>query len=81
MEKILYVMILIVITVTVILSFSLRSSYVTAQSNNQGTQSSEHQGIPGPQENANPLAQAPITNIKVKPPKNATSVSPLEKGI
>jgi hypothetical protein len=80
MEKILYVMILIVITVTVIFSFSLRSSYVTAQSNNQGTQSSEHQGIPGPQENANPLAQAPITSLEVKPPNNATNASPIEKG-
>jgi len=80
MEKILYVMILIVITVTVILSFSLRSSYVTAQSDNQGTQSSEHQGIPGPQENANPLAQAPITSLEVKPPNNSTSASPIEKG-
>ncbi|MFL6391019.1 MAG: hypothetical protein ACJ71E_03090 [Nitrososphaeraceae archaeon] len=59
------------------MSFSLRSSYGTAQSNNQGTQSSEHQG---PQENANPLAQAPITSLEVKPPNNATSASPIEKG-
>jgi len=48
---------------------------------NQEQQSLSHQGqgIPGPQENANPLAQAPITGIKVKPPNNASNVSPLQK--
>ncbi|MFL6434721.1 MAG: hypothetical protein ACJ71O_13420 [Nitrososphaeraceae archaeon] len=28
----------------------------------------------------NPLAQAPITSLEVKPPNNATSASPIEKG-
>ena len=41
--------------------------------------STQGQGIPGSQENANPLAQAPITGIKVKPPNNASNVSPLQK--
>ena len=53
--------------------------HVAAQSNTQGAQSGEYQGIPGPQENANPLTQAPITSLKVKPPNNATSTSPIEK--
>jgi hypothetical protein len=41
--------------------------------------STQGQGIPGAQENANPLAQAPITGIKVKPPNNTSNVSPLQK--
>jgi hypothetical protein len=80
MDKIICVLILIVITTTTILSFSFTHSDVAAQSNNQGNQSSEHQGIPGPQENANPLSQAPITSLDVKPPSNATSVPPIQKG-
>jgi hypothetical protein len=43
------------------------------------TLSNQGQGIPGGQENANPLAQAPITGIKVKPPNNTSNVSPLQK--
>ena len=35
--------------------------------------------MPGPQENANPLTQAPISGIKAKPPNNTTTVPPLEK--
>jgi flagellar basal body-associated protein FliL len=80
MKKIIYIVILIIITTFVIVSFSVMRLDVAAQSNKQGTQSSEHQGIPGPQENANPLAQAPITNVEVKPPNNATSAPPIEKG-
>ena len=41
--------------------------------------STQGQGIPGTQTNANPLAQAPITGIKVKPPNNTSNVSPLQK--
>ena len=41
--------------------------------------STQGQGIPGAQANANPLAQAPITGIKVKPPNNTSNVSPLQK--
>jgi hypothetical protein len=63
-----------------ILILSIVHSEAAAQSNKQGGSSSEGQGIPGTQENANPLSQAPIGDIKVKPPNNATSVSPLEKG-
>jgi hypothetical protein len=66
MGKIIYILILIFITTSVIVSFSVTHLDIAAQSNNQGTQSGEHQGIPGPQENANPLAQAPITNVEVK---------------
>jgi hypothetical protein len=81
MQKILYLISAIAITITIIiLSFSIRNSYVTAQSNSQGTQTGEHQGIPGPQENANPLTQAPITGLEVKPPNNTTTVPPVQKG-
>jgi hypothetical protein len=44
-----------------------------------GTSSIQGQGMPGAQENANPLTQAPISGIKAKPPNNATAVPPLEK--
>ena len=79
MEKILYILAVIAAT-TVVLSFSITFLHVAAQGNSQGTQSGEHQGIPGPQENANPLTQAPISGLEVKPPNNATNVPPIEKG-
>jgi hypothetical protein len=79
MEKTLYILTVIAVT-TAILSFSITLSHVAAQSNSQGTQTGEHQGIPGPQENANPLTQAPISGLEVKPPNNATNVPPIEKG-
>jgi hypothetical protein len=79
MKKILYPLYTIVIT-SVILSFSTMNLYVAAQNNGQGIQSGEHQGIPGSQENANPLTQAPISGLEVKPPNNSTNVPPIEKG-
>jgi hypothetical protein len=79
MEKILYIMTVIAIA-TLISSFSITFSCVAAQGNSQGTQSGEQQGIPGPQKNANPLTQAPITGLEVKPPNNATNIPPIEKG-
>jgi hypothetical protein len=79
MQKILYIMTVITIA-TLISSFSITFSRVTAQGNSQGTQSGEQQGIPGPQKNANPLTQAPITGLEVKPPNNATNIPPIEKG-
>jgi hypothetical protein len=42
-------------------------------------QSGEHQEIPGPQENADPLSQAPITSLKVDPPNKASAAPPVEK--
>jgi hypothetical protein len=79
MKKILYPLYTIVIT-SVILSFSTMNLYVAGQNNGQGIQSGEHQGIPGSQENANPLTQAPISGLEVKPPNNSTNVPPIEKG-
>ena len=81
MEKILYILAVIAAT-TFVLSFSITFLHpcVAAQGNSQGTQSGEHQGIPGPQENANPLTQAPISGLEVKPPNNATNVPPIDKG-
>ncbi len=79
MKKILYALYAIVIT-SVILGFSTMNLYVAAQNNGQGIQSGEHQGIPGSQENANPLTQAPISGLEVKPPNNSTNVPPIEKG-
>jgi hypothetical protein len=79
MEKILYIMTVIAIA-TLISSFSITFSGVAAQGNSQGTQSGEQQGIPGPQKNANPLTQAPITGLEVKPPNNATNIPLIEKG-
>jgi hypothetical protein len=88
-----YLLISIMFTTMAILIISIAHFYVVvAQSNNNkqtgGTSSNQSratslstqgQGIPGSQENANPLAQAPITGIKVKPPNNASNVSPLQK--
>ena len=79
MNKTLYALYAIVIT-SVILGFSTMNLYVAAQNNGQGIQSGEHQGIPGSQENANPLTQAPISGLEVKPPNNSTSVPAIEKG-
>lgn len=79
MDKILYLLVALAVT-TVMLSFTVMNSYVAAQNSSQGTQTGEHQGIPGSQENANPLTQAPISGLEVKPPNNATSVPPIEKG-
>jgi hypothetical protein len=90
MSKIMYYLLIsIMFTTMAILIFSI-GHFVVAQSNKQtggsssnqsraSSLSNQGQGIPGPQENANPLAQAPITGIKVKPPNNASSVSPLQK--
>jgi hypothetical protein len=78
MKKTLYILYAIVIT-SVIMGFST-INYVAAQNNGQGIQSGEHQGIPGPQENANPLTQAPISGLEVKPPNNSTNVPPIGKG-
>ena len=90
-----YFLISIVFTTTVaILIISIAHfDVVVAQSNNNNKQaggsssnqsratslSTQGQGIPGAQTNANPLAQAPITGIKVKPPNNNSNVSPLQK--
>jgi hypothetical protein len=91
MSKIMYYLLIsIMFTTMAILIFSIGHFVVVAQINKQTGGSSSNQsratslsnqgqGIPGPQENANPLAQAPITGIKVKPPNNASSVSPLQK--
>jgi hypothetical protein len=79
MNKTLYILYAIVIT-SVIMGFSTINLYVAAQNNGQGIQSGEHQGIPGPQENANPLTQAPISGLEVKPPNNSTNVPPIGKG-
>ena len=79
MWKNVYILITIAVT-TFILSFSTTESHVAAQPNGQGTQSGERQGIPGPQENANPLTQAPISGLEVKPPNNTTNIPPIEKG-
>ena len=79
MKKTLYILYAVVITF-VITGFSTMNLYVAAQNNGQGIQSSEHQGIPGSQENANPLTQAPISGLEVKPPNNSTNVPPIEKG-
>jgi hypothetical protein len=91
MSKIMYdLLISIMLTTMAILIFSISHFVVVAQSNKQTGGSSSNQsratslsnqgqGIPGPQENVNPLAQAPITGIKVKPPNNASNVSPLQK--
>jgi hypothetical protein len=74
MWKNVYILITIAVT-TFILSFSTTESHVAAQPNGQGTQSGERQGIPGPQENANPLTQAPISGLD-----NTTNIPPIEKG-
>jgi hypothetical protein len=79
MKKTLYILYAIVIT-SVISGFSTMNLYVAAQNNSQGIQSGEHQGIPGSQENANPLTQAPISGLEVKPPNNSTNVPAIEKG-
>jgi hypothetical protein len=79
MEKNIYILYALIIT-SIILGFSTMSSYVAAQSSGQGIQSGEHQGIPGSQENANPLTQAPISGLEVKPPNNSTNVPAIEKG-
>jgi hypothetical protein len=79
MEKTLYILITIALT-TVIFGFSITYSHVAAQGNSQGTQSGEQQGIPGPQKNANPLTQAPITGLEVRPPNNTTNIPPIMKG-
>jgi hypothetical protein len=78
-DKILHLVVALAVT-TFMLGFSVMNSYVAAQNTSQGIQSGEHQGIPGSQENANPLTQAPISGLEVKPPNNATSVPPIEKG-
>ena len=88
-----YLLISIMFTTMTILIISIAHfDVVFAQSNNNkqtggsssnqsraASLSTQGQGIPGSQENANPLAQAPITDIKVKPPNNASNVSPLQK--
>jgi hypothetical protein len=90
-----YFLISIVFTTTVaILVIAIAHvDVVVAQSNNNNKQaggsssnqsrvtslSTQGQGIPGAQANANPLAQAPITGIKVRPPNNTSNVSPLQK--
>lgn len=92
MPKIMYdLLICITFATMAILIFSIAHfDFVVAQSNKQTGGSSSNQsratslanqghGIPGPQENANPLAQAPITGVKVRPPNNASNVSPLQK--
>jgi hypothetical protein len=92
MSKITYhLLISIIFSIMAILIFSIAHfDVVVAQSNKQTGGSSSNQsratslanqgqGIPGPQENANPIAQAPITGIKVKPPNNASNVSPLQQ--
>jgi len=79
MKKTLYLLYAIGIS-SVISSFSITSLYVAAQNTSQGIQSGEHQGIPGSQENANPLTQAPISGLEVKAPNNSTNVPPIEKG-
>lgn len=80
MKKTLYVLYAIVITFF-ISSFLTTNLYVAAQNNSQGIQSGEQQGIPGSQANANPLTQAPISGLKVKPPNNSTNVPAIGKGI
>jgi hypothetical protein len=79
MDKTLYILYAIVIT-SLIFCFSAMNLHVAAQNSGQGIQSGEHQGIPGSQENANPLTQAPISGLEVKPPNNSTNVPPIEKG-
>jgi hypothetical protein len=79
MKKTLYLLYAIAITF-VITGFSTMNLYVAAQNNDQGIQSGEHQGIPGSQENANPLTQAPISGLEVKPPNNSTNIPAIEKG-
>jgi hypothetical protein len=87
-----YLLISIIFTTIAILIISIAHfDVVVAQSNNKQTGgsssnqsrasslSTQGHGIPGSQENANPLAQAPITGIKIKPPDNASNVSPLQK--
>jgi hypothetical protein len=90
-SKITYLLIPILLTSMAILIISIAHfNIVVAQSNKQtggslsnqsraASLSNQGHGIPGPQENANPLAQAPITGIKVRPPNNASIVSPLQK--
>ena len=66
----------------VVVAQSNNNKQTGGSSSNQSRASSlstQGHGIPGSQENANPLAQAPITGIKVKPPNNASNVSPLQK--
>jgi Flp pilus assembly protein TadG len=79
MGKIIYVLVFSVIATAAMLSFSLTLSNAAAQSNNRGTQSGDHREIPGAQENVDPLAQAPITSLKVNPPNNASTAPPVEK--
>jgi hypothetical protein len=94
MSKITYYLLTpIIFTTIAILVISIAHfDVVVAQSNNNkqtggsssnqsraSSLSTQGHGIPGSQENANPLAQAPITGIKVKPPNNASNVSPLQK--
>jgi hypothetical protein len=79
MDKILQLVVALAVT-TVMLSFTVMNSYVAAQNSSQGIQTGEHQGIPGSQENANPLTQAPISGLEVKPPNNSSNVPPIEKG-
>ncbi|MBV9669106.1 MAG: hypothetical protein JO327_13380 [Nitrososphaeraceae archaeon] len=95
MSKIMYyflISIVFTITVAILVISIAHFDVVVAQSNNNkqagGSSSNQSratslstqgQGIPGAQENANPLAQAPITGIKVKPPNNTSNVSPLQK--
>ena len=93
MSKIMYYLLVSIIFTTItILIFSIAHfNVVGAQSNKKQTGGSssnqsratslanQGHGIPGPQENANPLAQAPITGVKVRPPNNASNVSPLQK--
>jgi hypothetical protein len=58
---------------------SSNSSNSSSKQGGGGTSANQGQAIPGPQENANPLTQAPISGIKAKPPNNPTTVPPLEK--
>ena len=79
MDKILQLVVALAVT-TVMLSFTVMNSYVAAQNSSQGIQTGEHHGIPGSQENANPLTQAPISGLEVRPPNNSSNVHPIEKG-
>jgi hypothetical protein len=78
-DKVLFLLVGSALT-TIMFSFTITNSHVIAQNSSQGIQSGEHQGIPGSQANANPLTQAPISGLKVKPANNATNVPPIEKG-
>jgi len=79
-KKTSYLLYVIVVITSAISSLLTTNLYVAAQNTSLGIQSGEHQGLPGSQANANPLTQAPISGLKVKPPNNSTNVPAIEKG-